>query len=435
MNPDLIQELTPADLRGILRYVPQWRNHIFVISMDGALIRTPNFANILLDIAVLKNLQVKIVLVFGIGMEIRRIADQAQLEISDSSGEGPTDNITLEAGIQAAGTIAHKIMQGLTQAGLQCVHCNALRATKVGIVKGIDQQLSGKTDRIDTQLIHQLIENNVVPLVSPIAFSRLGEALRLNADAVSADLAIALKASKLIYLSPFKGVSIHDEFALNITVEEIRSVLNTNPTALLDITRSKARQSVRAVEAGVPRAHIIDGRDSDSLLTEIFHQVGIGTMVYGNDYMQIRKAHRSDIPILFQITRKATFSNELKLRTIEDFEKSIDHFYVYEIDGTIIGTIGLRPFNDPSVVEMEAVFVQSFYQGRGVGKKLVTFAIEESRRQGKKRIITLTTQTADFFKELCGFSETDKSILPQERADELALSKRNSKIFYIDLQE
>jgi amino-acid N-acetyltransferase len=434
MDTQLIHELTPADLRGILKYVPQWRNHIFVISLDAAVVHDANFANVLLDIAVLQNLQVKIVIVYGIGKGISKLARETNTSIQDASGEGPTNPITLELGIQASGLIANKIMRGLTQAGLKCVQCNALRATKVGIINGVDQLLRGKVEKIDTSLLHQLIDEKIVPILAPVGFSRNGESLRMNADSLAADIAIALQASKLIYLSPFKGVLLNNEFALNVTVDEIRSILEKEPEALSQESRHKTIESVRAVDNGIPRAHIIDGRDSDTLLTEIFHQVGVGTMVYGNEYMQIRKAKRSDIPVLYQITRKATSNDELKLRTVEDFEKNIGHFYVYEIDGTIVGSIGLRSFTTPDIVEMEAVFVQSFYQGRGVGKKLVTFAVDEARRQGYQRIITLTTQAVGFFKDACGFKETDIKTLPKERSEELIDSKRNSKILEIVLR-
>ena len=135
-----LRELRPTDLRGILKYVPQWRNHIFVVALDGSVVNEENFGNIMLELAVLRNLSIRLVVVHGIGAQMRALADERALEITDSQGYGPTNRATLDLAIEAASVVNHKIVQGLIRMGLNVVTTNAVRATERGILKGVAQQ-------------------------------------------------------------------------------------------------------------------------------------------------------------------------------------------------------------------------------------------------------------------------------------------------------
>src|ERR1700685_1781124 len=101
-------------LRGILQYVPRFRERIFVIAIDGEIIGSPNFANILLDIAVLRSLSIKVILVHGAAGRIDAIAEERGIKLSNSDGTGITDEITLKIGIEAALQLTNEVMQGLT---------------------------------------------------------------------------------------------------------------------------------------------------------------------------------------------------------------------------------------------------------------------------------------------------------------------------------
>src|SRR5690606_33450641 len=107
-------------------------------------------------------------------------------------------------------------------------------------------------------------------------------------DLLASALARELGASKLIYLTSNPGITLRGEFVINVPVEEIRTLLAQDPQAIDAGVRSKARHAVATIDAGTPRVHIIDGRIDDGLLTEIFSKVGIGTMIHGNEYQQIR---------------------------------------------------------------------------------------------------------------------------------------------------
>lgn len=428
-------DLNPADLRGILRYVPQWRDHIFVIAIDAGVVIHENFNNVLQDIAVLWNLNIKVVLVFGLGHSLVLEAQRRGVKVTDHRGEGPTDEATLELGVEVAGKIAHEIMQGMTHNGIRCVLTNAIRAAEFGVINGVDQMRRGKVEKIDLSLLQQLLENKIIPILAPIAFSREGTSLRLNSDQLASNVAVSLKASKLIYLAPHPGLTINGQMVLNMTVDELRGQLKEYGKTVDPDIRGKADFAIETIEGGTPRVHIIDGRERDTLLTEIFNNVGVGSMIYGNDYAQIRQARKRDAQAIYNITQQAVRTQSLRRRTRQEVISEIEHFYIYEIDQSIIGCLSLRPYSGTDIVELEAVYVQPFYQGRGVGRKLVEFALMEAGRKGKKRVIALSTQSYTFFRTVCGFSEGGPEDLPDERLQELKKSRRNSKILIKDLEK
>ena len=91
-----------SDLRGILQYVPRFREKIFVVAIDGEIVASPNFANILLDLAVLRSLSIKVILVHGAARQIAQLAAERGAAISNADGTGITDDATLKVGIDAA---------------------------------------------------------------------------------------------------------------------------------------------------------------------------------------------------------------------------------------------------------------------------------------------------------------------------------------------
>src|SRR5688500_4247869 len=103
-----------TDLRGILRYVPQFREKTFVVAVDGAIVADDNFGNILMDVAVLWSLNVRAVLVHGAGAQIRALAEQAAASPSDLEGSGVTDAETLQLALTAASRLTHEILEGLS---------------------------------------------------------------------------------------------------------------------------------------------------------------------------------------------------------------------------------------------------------------------------------------------------------------------------------
>ena len=115
-----------TDLRGILQYIPQFREKTFVLSVDGGIVTDENFANILLDVAVLRSLSIRVVLVHGASAQIKALAEERHLKPSDLDGAGITDAETLQIALTAANRLTHEILEGLSANDLRAACTNAI---------------------------------------------------------------------------------------------------------------------------------------------------------------------------------------------------------------------------------------------------------------------------------------------------------------------
>lgn len=422
--------IKPTDLRGILKYVPMFSDQVFVIALDGSLIAHENFQNVLLDIAVLRSLNIKVVLVYGIGCQLQSSSKLKNIEITDRHGEGVTDNKTLALAMEIAGEVGSLIVQGLTRNNLLCVSCNGVRAKSIGVVKGVDQINSGDIDKLDQKLFKQLLSSQTIPIVSPIALDRNGAPLRINSDLLAAGLATKVKASKLIYMTTEAAICVHNQALKNLPVAELELYLENNSNLIKERLISKAKHSAKAVRMGTPRAHILDGRLFGALLNEVFDKVGIGTMIYSDEYQSIRPAHKKDAQSIYDITRSAVRSETLFNRSQKHIINEINNYLVYEIDGSIIGCMHLRKYSNSSITEIGSVYVQSFYQGKGVGKKLIKYAIKLAHQDGTEKVFAMTTKASEFFEKVCNFKKGKIEDLPLVRQEEYRINRRNSKVFY-----
>ncbi len=434
LPPAATTTIKPADLRGILKYIPRFRDQIFVIAFDGAVIADDALPNLLVDIAVLRSLSIRVVLVHGISVQLRELSELRQVPITNSDGTGPTDAATLDLAVRASSRVSHLILEGLTQNSLKCAITNAVRALPIGIIKGVDQQFTGKVDRVDREFLFHLINADILPILQPIGFGPEGRALRINSDLLAAEVAEALHATKVIYLSHQSGLVINGELRRDISVEVLRQVVNTAPDSIAEPGRSKAVHAVKAIETGTPRVHLVDGRVYDGLLNEIFSSEGVGTLIYGNDYQQIRKATRRDVRFIYSLTRSAVRREELIHRSQQAIEKNIDQFYVFEVDENIIACVTLYFYPDkPDMAEIGSLYVLPFHHHRGIGRKMIDFACLRAKERGATKVVALSTQSATFFISVCGFEEADKSILPKERLKLYEESGRNPRVMVKNL--
>jgi len=422
-------DIKPTDLRGILKYVPRFQGQTFVISADGIIVADENFSNILTDIAVLRSLGIKIIIVHGIGHQIEQLAKTRNIPITDVQGTGAADAATLDLAIRASSRVTHLVIEGLTQNGLKAALTNAVRAAPLGIIKGVDHQFTGRVDRIDKEFIAQLIESQVIPVINPIGFDRDGRPLRINSDLLAAELAETLHATKIIYLTPHEGLELNGKLQHQIAASTLRGILESKPETINEPMRSTAAHAVKAVETGTPRIHLLDGRLLDGLLNEIFSNEGVGTLIHGNEYQQIRQATKRDVRAIYNLTRQAVKREELLYRTQAAIEKNIEQFSVFEIDENIIACVSLQLYPDkPKFAEVGSLYVMPFYHHRGIGKKMVDYACMMAKERGATTIIALSTQAYTFFTSVCSFEEAEKDILPESRLRAYDDSGRNSKI-------
>lgn len=423
-----ISEIKPTDLRGILKYVPMFQNQVFVIAVDGHIIEDPLFNSLLLDIAVLRNLHIRVIFVFGIGQPLRKSGETNAIKLSDCHGTGKVDEVTLDLATKAASDVSHRVMQGITKLGIQCATTNAIRATSVGIIKGEDQEFLGKVDKIDGNALHQLLGNHILPVISPIAFNRDGDPLRLDSDHLATEVAISIAASKILFITSHTGLMVNGKFHRALETDKLRRMFSDNAENLEPSILKKCKYALQALDGCVSRVHILDGLQADSLLNEVFSSVGVGTLFYNNEYQKIRWARPEDARTLFDLTREATESKELANRSLKEIEASIESYFVYDIDGNILGCGCLLCYPKEQIFEVASLIVKKTHSGQGIGQNLVSFAEEKAAELDAKCLVAMSTQTISFFTKKCGFEEASIEDLPTTRSEQLKASQRNSRV-------
>ncbi|HEY3862946.1 MAG TPA: amino-acid N-acetyltransferase [Verrucomicrobiae bacterium] len=416
-----------TDLRGILQYIPRFREKIFVISIDGAIVTSENFANILLDVAVLRSLSIKVLLVHGAAAQIQSLAREQNIQPSDLDGSGITDAATLKLALTAANRLTHEILEGLSASDLRAACCNALIAHPMGIIHGQDHLFTGKIERVDTEMFLSLLGQGIVPVVPPLGFDGDGKTYRVNSDSVAVEVAKALGAAKLIYITTIDGLTYQGRLIQQILVADLDGLLAHNKSSFAPEVFSKAHYASAACQAGVARVHVINGRVDEALLAEVFSNEGIGTLVYANEYQQIRRALKKDIRAIMVLTKDSVASEELVKRTRAGLEKTINDYYIFETDKNPVACVALHQL-DTAKGELACLYVSPSHENQGIGRKLIAFVESKARELGMTELITLSTQAFTYFQSKGGFAEGTPEDLPPARREKYEQSARNSKI-------
>jgi amino-acid N-acetyltransferase len=421
-----------TDLREILRYVPRFRDRVFVIALDGAVVEDDNFGNLLLDIALLRSLRILVALVHGAGHQIRRLAEQTKQTPSNVDGTGVTDAATLQLAMTAANRVTHEILEGLSANDLRGACPNALVAHPAGILQGVDYQHTGRVERVDTTLLHALLEHDIVPVIPPLGCDGEGHTYRINSDAVAVEVARALRAVKLIFLTVGDGVRHGEELLRQLSVEEAETLLRRHRAELAG-PLSKLEQAVRAARDGVPRIHIIDGRVEEGLLAEVFSNEGIGTLVHANEYQAIRRAQKKDARAIWALIRPGIESEELLRRSRSEVERQIDQYFVFEVDRNTVACAALYFYPEEHKAELASVCVDAKYENQGIGAKLMQYAEAQARTGGAHELFCLSTQAFNYFVQKGGFRLGTPDDLPPARRERYERSGRRSQVLTKDL--
>jgi amino-acid N-acetyltransferase len=417
-----------TDLRGILQYIPQFREKTFIIEVDGVIVTDENFANILLDVAVLRSLNIRVVLVHGAAAQIKALAEKQNIKPSNLDGSGITDAATLQIALDAANRLTHEILEGLSANDLRAASTNAIIAHPLGILQGVDHLFTGKVERVDTELLQTLLNQGIIPVVPPLGFDGDGKTYRVNSDSVAVAVADALKATKLIFITAQDGLRYNDQLIRQMIVAELQKLLQQNLAGFLPEILSKAQHAVTACAAGVQRVHIINGRVDEGLLAEVFSNEGIGTLIYANEYQQIRPAKKKDVRAIQMLTKKAVETDELVRRTRAVIEKSLADYFIFEIDKNPVACVALHVYPEQSKGELACLYVSPSHENQGIGRKLIQFVENKAREMGLSELLTLSTQAFTYFQSKGGFAEGSPDDLPPVRREKYEQSGRNSKV-------
>ena len=424
-----------TDLRGILQYIPQFREKTFILAIDGAIVTDENFATLLLDVAVLRSLNIRVVLVHGASAQIKLLGEEQNVKPSDIDGAGITDAATLKLALTAANRLTHEILEGLSANDLRAASTNVIIAHPMGIIQGVDHLFTGKVERVDAELLQSLLSQGVVPVIPPLGFDGDGKTYRVNSDGVAVAVADALKAIKLIFITSQDGLIYNGQLIRQMLVAELEKMLQQNSAGFAPDILSKAQHAAAACKAGVPRVHIINGKVDEGLLAEVFSNDGIGTLIYANEYQQIRPAKKKDIRAIQLLTKAAVESDELVRRSRAVIDKSLGDYFIFEIDKNPVACVALHVYPEQKKGELACLYVNPLHENQGIGRKLIQFVENKARELNLNELLTLSTQAITYFQSKGGFAEGTPDDLPPVRREKYEQSGRNSKVLVKKLKQ
>ena len=420
-------------------YIHAHRGRVFVVQFDGDALVEAQFPALVHDMALLHSLGVKLVIVHGIRPQIEERLALRGLETRFVDGVRVTDSQALNAVVDAAGAVHAEVQallsMGLSRspmhgAGIRVASGNFVTARPMGIRDGVDFAFTGEVRRVDSGAIgRQLSDGNIV-LISPLGYSPSGEMFNMRAEDVATEIAIELKAQKLLLL---RANQVLDDATgaptRQLTLADARRALGSSvatETTGDDIGREFLSHAVRACHNGVARTHLLDYRVDGILLLELFTLDGIGTMVTAEAYDTTRRATVEDIGGILALISPLEEQGALVRRSRDKLETAIQDFLVLERDGALIACAAMHPFDEDGVAELACLAVDDTYRNSRRGDFLLAEVEKEARARGVGRLFVLTTQATHWFKER-DFEDASIGDLPVER-QALYNYERGSKV-------
>ena len=180
---------------------------------------------------------------------------------------------------------------------------------------------------------------------------------------------------------------------------------------------------------GIPRVHLLNGRHRGVLLDEIFSEEGVGTMVHADSYREIRPLREDDIPELLSMIARSMVDAKLVHRTYEGIRDSLQSYYVYTLDDTIVGCVALYPYPEDSCAELGCLFIKKNYEGHGYGRAMCRFVEAKAREMGFRSIFAVSQSAVAYFRDRLNYAPMPRTALPAARLSSLEASGRASEVF------
>ena len=170
------------------------------------------------------------------------------------------------------------------------------------------------------------------------------------------------------------------------------------------------------------------GRLDEALLAEVFSNEGIGTLIYANEYQQIRRALKKDVGSILKLTKTSVATDELVKRTRAGIERQLNDYHIFEIDKNPVACVALHVYPEQGKGELACLYVNASHENQGIGSKLIQFVENKAREIGLNELLTLSTQAYTYFISKGGFQEGTPEDLPPGRREKYEQSGRNSKV-------
>ena len=416
-----------AALRGSAPYVHAHNGRVFVIAFGGEAAERPDFDQLIYDIALLHSLGVKLVLIHGARPQV-----DSELAVRDITSDyvdnlRVTDGPTLDCVMAAVGRLRMEIEATLSTslastsmggARLKIASGNWITGKPVGVRQGVDMQYTGDVRRVDVAAIRANLEADRICLISPIGYSPTGEIFNLRAEDVATAVAATIAADKLIFLVP----SDPAKWPLAAKAGDAGQMAVAEAEAMLKGTEELSAEDrgclvsvTAAARGGVKRVHLIHMSRDGALLRDLYTRDGSGLMFYADeDYESMRDATIDDVGGILSLIAPLEESGVLVPRPREQLEQEITNFSVMVRDGMVIACAALFPVAESKAGELACVAVHPEYRGNGRAATLLKRIEADAKKQGLKKLFSLTTAAPHWFVER-GFAQGKIEDLPAQK--------------------
>jgi amino-acid N-acetyltransferase len=409
-------------LRSVAPYIHAFRGKTFVVAFPGELVMAGALPVLAHDLSLLHALGIRVVLVHGSRPQVEEQLALRKVESRFHNGLRITDEVALECAKEAAGELRLDIEAAFSQglpntpmanAAIRVISGNFVIARPVGIIDGVDHELTGLARKIAYEAIHPILNAGGLVLLSPLGFSPTGEVFNLAMEDVAVAAATALRADKLIFITEIPVIT-------DAAGTEIHEVSTHQASAVLESGSLNAdaayyfEAATRAANLGVPRAHLVPYTVDGSVLLEVFTHDGVGTMISSENLESLREATIEDVASILHLIEPLEADGTLVKRGRELIEREVDYFSVIEHDGVIFGCAALYPFPVEKMAEMACLTVSPDSQAQGDGERLLKHLETRARAAGFKKLFVLTTRAAHWFLKR-GFVMASIDDLPKDR--------------------
>ncbi len=434
-----LNNVLASAIREVFSYISRFKGQLFILKIEDSLLDNPAFPVLVRDIAQLHNVGIKILIVPGTRNSIDHKLRTYGLKPDFKNGIRLTSEEALPLVEQASLGAAQRILSHLTANGINGIQGNWVQARSLGVVDGVDYMRTGKIERIEKAIIEKLLHEGFIPILPPIGWNKLGHAYNISSTELATEFSRYISVGKLFFIGEEGGIKTEGlargklTKRLELSNHGLISALDINQaTEILELNRQLPfaqrdylENAIKACRAGVKRIHLLHGIGQGSILQEVFSSRGNGTMVYANDYLNLRTATIEDIPDMLGIMQNYVERGLLIARSQEDIEEKLDDYVVYAVDNAIHGCGALHAF-EKSCFEIAAIAVGANYKDAGIGEAVVNFLIEKAKKLKAKKLFLLTTQASDWFYSL-GFKDGSADDLPKSKRDKYN-NGRNSKV-------
>ena len=432
-------------IREVFGYMDRFKGQLFVLKIEDGLMDHPLFPVLMRDIALLHKAGIRIIIVPGTRNSIDAQLKAWEIESKFEGGVRLTSEEALPLIEQASLGVAQRIMSHLTASGLSGIQGNWVLARSLGVIDGVDYMRTGRIERIQRDILEQLLNEKFVPIIPPIGWNKLGQAYNISSTELATELCKYMQVGKLFFIGSENGIKLDglttgkntnyleptDSGVISaLDVDQAKELLELNAEKLNFAQKDYLQNAINACEAGANRVHLLSGEFQGSVLQEVFSARGDGTMVYANQYSSIRPANMEDIPDILRIMQDYIAKGYLVPRTQESISEKLKDYVVYSIDNSIHGCGALHEFED-GMAEVAAIAVAANYRKSGIGDAIVRHLISVGKMKGYKKLFLLTTQALDWFYPF-GFEDGSVEDLPKSKREHYN-TKRKSRILIMPL--